>query len=859
MLGTFIALRLWFSSRRRIGLEIQSVNFSELLNSLGRDLRHSLRRLWRLPAFSFAAVLTLALGIGATTAIFSVVYSVLIKPLPYPNADELVRIRHTARGQPVGTADFDPTMYFTYRDENRTFVSIGLWQEASATLTDRGEPEQVRSLRVTDGTLQALGMQPMRGRWFTEQEHTLAAEGPTPVILSHAFWQRRFGGDEAIVGGQISIDSRPMQVVGIMPPDFRFLDDTPQPDLIVAVRLDRAALKISGGVEYQGLARLRPGVTPEEARTDAARLLSLWPDAWPLQPGIGITRELIAGFGIAPIIRPLKDDVVGGVASMLWVLMGAIGAVLLVACANIANLMLVRADARRQEFTVRAALGAGSGRIARELLVESLIIGAAGSVLGLALAYFGLKVLVAIAPSILPRLQEIGLYLPVLAFTVAISVVATLVFGSMTALKAALHIDTPMTPGARGSTASRERNATRNGLVVVQVALALVLVVSAALMIRTFQALRDVDPGFSAPATIQTARIWLPTALARDPKAYTRAQHEILDKIAALPGVASAGFSSNLPMESPPVRPPIMVEGQTLAAGAIPPRRGHKFVSPGYFEAMGTRIIVGRDITWADIEAGGRVALISEEFARELAPEPAGALGKRIKTFAAADAWREVVGVVQSVHEAGLYEEASSFVYWPVLVESMFGAPVVGTPFAAFAVRSERAGAVSLMKEVRQAVWSVNGSVAVTSERTMQDVYAGSVARTSFVLVMLAIAGAMALLLGVIGIYGVIAYVVSQRTREIGIRSALGANAQQLKRVFLLHGLALSAAGVVVGLVVAAALGRAMSSLLFGIQPMDPAAYLAGIGVILVAAALASYLPARRAATIDPIETLRAE
>jgi putative ABC transport system permease protein len=832
---------------------------NELLYSVGRDLRHSLRRLLRLPAFTLAAVLTLALGIGATTAIFSVVYSVLIKPLPYPSSDELVRIRHTGRGQPLGTADFDPTMYFTYRDENRTFANIGLWQEASATLTDRGEPEQVRTLRVTDGTLQALGVQPMRGRWFTQQEYGPAAEGPTPVILSHAFWQRRLGGEESAVGRQLSIDSRPMQVVGIMPPDFRFLDATPQPDMIVAVRLDRAALQINGGVEYQGLARLRPGVTPAEARADAERVLSIWPEAWPLQPGIGITRELLTSAGRAAVIRPLKDDLVGGVASMLWVLMGAIGAMLLVACANIANLMLVRADARRQEFTVRAALGAMPARLAREMLVESSILGAAGCVLGLALAYVGLKILVAIGPNNLPRLQEIGLYLPVLAFTLAVSLAATLVFGSITALKHALHVGTPITLGARSSTASRERSATRNGLVVVQVALALVLVVSAALMIRTFQALRDVDPGFTEPATIQTARIWVPNALAADPKAYTRLQHDILDRIATLPGVASAGFASQLPMEAPPVRPPIVVEGQTPAAGALPPGRGHKFVSPGYFKTMGTRIIAGRDITWGDIETGGRVAVISEDFARELAPEPAGALGKRIKTFAATDAWREVVGVVQNVHEAGLYEEASSFVYWPALVESMFGATVVGTPFAAFAIRSERAGAASLMKEVRQSVWSVNGSVAVTAERTMQDLYSGSLARTSFVLVMLAIAGGMALLLGVVGIYGVIAYVVSQRTREIGIRSALGANPEQLKRVFLMHGLALTAAGVVVGLIVAAALGRAMSSLLFGIAPMDPAAYIAGIGVILAAAALASYVPARRAAMIDPMETLRAE
>ncbi len=830
----------------------------EVLDSVGRDLRYALRGLAQRPAFTFAAVLTLALGIGATTAIFSVVYSVLIKPLPYPNAGELVRIRHSARGQ-LGGADFDATMYLTYRDENRTFASIGLWQDASATLTDGRDPERVRSLRVTDGTLQALGVQPMRGRWFTEQELSTAAEGPAPVILSHAFWQRRFGGDEAAVGGRLSIDSQPAQVVGIMPPDFRFLDHTPQPDLIVALRFDRAALQINGAFNYQGLARLRPGVTPAEARADAERMLSLWPDAWPIRTDLGLTREALASTRLAPVIRSLKDDVVGGVASTLWVLMGAIGAVLLVACANIANLMLVRADARRQEFVVRAALGAGSARIARELFVESFSIGAAGSVLGLVLAYLGLQALVAVGPSNLPRLHEIALYLPVLAFTAAVSLAATLVFGSITALKAALRIGTPMTLGARSATASRERNATRNGLVVVQVALALVLVVSAALMIRTFQALRDVDPGFAEPATIQTAHFWIPNALLPDPQAYTRVQHEILDKIAALPGVTSAAFASTLPMESPPVKPPIVIEGQTLPAGQMPAFRGHKYVSPGYFETMGTRIIAGRDITWSDIETGGRVALISEEFAREIAGEPAAALGKRIKTFLQTDAWREVIGVVQSVHEAGLYEEESSFVYWPALVADMFGSPMVGTPFAALVIRSDRAGAASLMEEVRQATWSVNGSVPFTQERTMQDVYAGSLARTSFTLVMLAIAGGMALLLGVIGIYGVVAYVVAQRTREIGIRSALGAEPRQLKRMFLLHGLGLTAMGSVVGLLAAMALGRLISSLLFGVSPLDPVAYLAAVGATIAAAALASYLPARRSATIDPIETLRAE
>jgi predicted permease len=361
--------------------------------------------------------------------------------------------------------------------------------------------------------------------------------------------------------------------------------------------------------------------------------------------------------------------------------------------------------------------------------------------------------------------------------------------------------------------------------VVVQVALALVLVVSAALMIRTFQALGNVDPGFSAPATIQTARIWIPTALFHDPEGYTRMQHEMLDRIAALPGVTAVGFSNAVPIEWSGMGMGISVEGQNVPEQT---QKRVKFVSPGYFEAMGTRMIAGRGVTWSDIEAGGRVAVISEDYARELAGEPAAALGKRIR-FAAfnQNPWREVIGVVQSIHEGGLYEAPPSMVYWPAFAENMFNNPTIGTPVATFAIRSERAGTAAFVEEIRRAIRSVSASVPIAGERTMQDLYAGSLARTSFTLVLLGVAGALALALGVIGIYGVIAYVVGQRTREIGIRSALGANPRQLKRMFVLHGLTLSGVGVVIGLVLAAALGRSMSSLLFGIEALDPTAYMA--------------------------------
>jgi putative ABC transport system permease protein len=837
------------------------MDLAGFVDSVARDARHALRTLPRRPSFTVAAVVTLAIGIGATAAIFSVVYSVLLKPLPYPNPDELVRIRHTATVSGDGDLTSASSMYFTYRAETETLAELGMWSDGGETLTRADGTERVRSLRATHGVLQALGVQPVRGRWFTETEH-----GPTrstdPVILSYAFAASRFGSDAAALGQTLVINGRQAQVVGIMPRDFRFLDMSPSFDIVVAMQLDPARQSI-GAFNLQALARLKAGVTAEEARADLQRIVPIWLDSWPIMAGLTATREAFENMRIAPVVRPLKDDLVGGTASALWVLMGAIGAVLLVACANIANLMLVRADARRQELALRAALGAVPARIARELLVESLVIGAIGGALGLAMAYGGLELLVAIGPSNLPRLDEIAVHPAVLAFTVAATLLATLAFGGVTAFKHAWGADfSTFGGGGRGVSASRERSATRNALVVVQVALALVLVVSAVLMARSFEALRDVRPGFADSAGIQTVRSWAPNAMARDAAQFTRAQREMLDTIAALPGVESAGFTNVLPMEGAPFNfnSVTIVEGAELAPGDLPPAYRMKFVSPGYLETMRTRVIAGRDVTWADIETGGRVALISEELARELgAGAPAAALGRRIRTPNDRDDWREVVGVVESVKEDALHTASPSIVYWPALMQNAFGSDAFAVPAIAFVVRSSRAGTAALSNEIREAIWSVSRDAPVALERTMQSLYAASLARTSFALVMLAIASTMALVLGLVGIYGVIAYVVAQRSREIGIRLALGAPRREVRRMFLRQGLALSAVGVAIGLVVALGVTRLMASLLFGIGATDALTYAAAVGVILAAAGLASYLPARRASAIDPIETLKAE
>jgi predicted permease len=519
----------------------------------------------------------------------------------------------------------------------------------------------------------------------------------------------------------------------------------------------------------------------------------------------------------------------------------------------------VRCDARRQEFAIRTALGAGRGRIAREVLIESVVLGVAGGALGLLLASIGLSALRTLDPSTLPRLHEIGVDLRVLGFAAAASIGASFLFGAIPAVKQARLAGATIGAGGRGATATRERHATRRSLVIVQVALALVLIVSAGLMIRTFLALRDVDPGFAEPQSVQIARISITNSVANGDE-ITRIQRAILDRIAALPGVTSAAYANAAPMEPGRVNSNLAyVVGRTYDATETPPPVRFKWVSPGYFATMGTRLVAGREITWTDIDNGGHVALVSQAYAKRVWGDPAAALGQRIRENQTREQSQEIIGVVQDVHEDDLNQEPPMTVYWPVRIDGFFGNSQFAFPAIAYVVRSDRAGTATLVDEIRRAVWASNANLPVFLIRTMQEVYGYSLARTSLTLVMLGLAGAMALGLGIVGIYGVIAYVVSQRAREIGIRLALGAQPADVKKMFVVDGLALAAVGAAGGLVAAIGLTRWIASLLYGIGPLDPPAYVGGLLVILAASLLASYLPARRAARIDPMETLRAE
>ena len=811
-----------------------------------------LRRFTRAPMFTAIALITLAIGIGANTAVFSVVNGVLIKPLPYPNSDELVGVWHSAPGVNIPKLNVSPTMHFTYREEGQTFREFGLWSNGGVTITGQAEPEQVRSIDVTDGTLQALGVAPAFGRWFTKEDDTPGT--PETVMLMPGYWHRRFGGDQSVVGRTLTIDAKPHTVIGVMPDTFQFLDE--QADVLLPMRFDRSRVFL-GNFSYQGIARLRPGVTLEQANADVGRMLPIWLKAWPAP--MGLDRKVFENAHIGPGLTPLKQDIVGDIRETLWVLMGTIGVVLLIACANVANLLLVRVEGRQQELATRAALGAGWRRIARELLHESLLLGLMGGVLGLAVAYGALKLLLAIGPETLPRLRDITIDPAVLGFTLLASLLSGLFFGAIPILKySGPHLVTAIRSATRTSSHSRERHRARSVLVVAQVALALVLLVASGLMIRTFQTLRNVQPGFTRPGEVQMLRVSIPESVQADAERVARTYNEILEKVAAIPGVESAAMVSSAPLEGFNSNDPVGAEDKTYDPGKIPPIRRFKFISPDYFRTVGTPLVAGRDITWTDVFDDRHVVVISDNMAREMWGSSQAALGKRIRV-ANIDHWREIVGVVGDVYDDGVHEPASTIVYWPMMVSKFWGNERFVARSLTYVVRSERTSTDAFLAQVRQAVWSVNGSLPLALVRTLQDVYDRSMARTTFALVMLAIAGGMALLLGLIGIYGVISYAVSQRTREIGIRMALGVDHKEVKRMFVRHGLVLAGIGIVIGVGVAAGVTRLMASLLFHVSPLDGLTYVAVSLVLATAAVLASYLPARRAAGLDPVEALRAE
>jgi predicted permease len=801
-----------------------------LISDLWQDVRYAARIFWKQPAFAATAVLTLALGIGATTSIFSVVYGVLLKPLPFSDPERLVTVRQFA---PHGAGtNQGPATFLTYRANQRSFEAIGAWDTTDVSITGRGDPERVQALLVTAATLSLLRVQPIVGHAFDAGDDRLFRS--MRVMLTYGYWQRRFGGVDGVVGQTLVVNGTPAEVIGVLPASFNFLRT--RPEILAPLPLpENAPERMS--FDFQALARLKPDVSLAQANADVGRMISLFP-------------PLFAKLELQPDVRPLAADVIGDVGEILWILFAAVGLVLLIACGNVANLFLVRAEGRHHELAMRTALGASPGRLMRALLSESAVLALAGGAVGVALAHAALLLLRRIGPTQLPRLDEIGINATVLLFTLSVSLASGALFGLFAAIRFGSPSIAAIREGGRSASDAPARHRVRNALVVAQVALALTLLIVSGLMIRTFIAMRQVNPGFVRPEEVQTFVVAIPPPVIEDDTQAARTFQNISERLAAVPGVASVGLSSSITMDGENNGNSIEVEGLPDAErGKL---RRFKSFAPGYFETMGNRLVAGRSITWNEVHEQRPVIVISEALAKEHWKDSASALGKRVRARQTAP-WREIVGVVGAERDDGLTRPATPIVYWPMLNESY------RWRIMAYAVRSTRVGTPGFLGELQRAVWSVDRDLPLAKIQTLDEIQARSMAQTSFALVMLGIAASVALLIGVVGIYGVIAYAAAQRTREIGIRMALGAQVGDVRTMFLRHGLALTTTGIALGIGVAVVATRVMSAFLFGVGPLDPMTYAIVSGTLAAVALLATYLPARRASRVDPIVALRAD
>jgi putative ABC transport system permease protein len=827
--------RLQFGSMVRATEECREARGISSIEILVRDLRLALRILRKSPGFASVALLSLALGVGGTIAIFSVVNAVLIRPLPYAAPEKLVGVSNSAvfSGQVANDWPLSLDMYAFYNEQARSFADFGVWSAGAAAVSGGGDPEQVATVTMTHGVLRALGVSPYLGRWFSSADEIQGAQ--KTVILSYKYWQRRFAGDGHVLGQLVLIDFVPYQVIGVMPRSFEFLNL--DPDMFLAQSVVSGAPG-SKDADYSGVARLKPGVSLKQANQDIAHVLSIW------APENTEWRQALEELQVKPNVHSLKRDVVGDVSAILKILMGALLIVLLLVCANVANLVQVRAQARRGEFAIRAALGAARGRIARQLIVESLVLAGLGGAAGLGLAYAAVRILATHGPTGLPRVREISMDSTCLLFALACSLLSGMLFGFVAFLKSGLS---NRLQAARGASQSAEQLHAQNALVVTQVSLALVLLVGSGLLVRSFIALSAVIPGFTHPEQIQTIRLFIPEAQIPEPERAAQMQADILHEAAAIPGVTAAGFATALPLELEYHNGnPVSVEGKTTF-GRIPPNRTIKSISPGFFAALGTRLIVGRDFAWSDLASQPRVAIVSENMARENWGGPPDALGKRIRVGTDGP-WSVIVGVAENVCDDGIDQPPPALVYFPGARRRL-----------TLALRSSRAGTQGLLKEITAKIRAADSSLPLANVRTLADINSLAMERRSFVLVLLGIAAVMAVTLSIIGVYGVLAYAVAQRRKEISIRVAVGAEPRMIKVLFLRQGLILTCFGGAVGLAAARGVCTWMASLLFGVSPSDPLTYAVSSAVILAAALTASYVPSRRAASMDPIEALRSD
>ena len=809
---------------------------------IARDLRHTMRGLIRSPGFTVIVVGTLAVGIGANTAIFSVVDNVLLRPLPYADSDQLVWLNFTAPGLGYDEMPFSEGVYAYMRTAQRSLQGMALFSGQEFNLSGRGDASRVSGERVTPGFFQLLGVRPALGRAFAPGD---GKPGAAPVvILSHALWLSEFGGDAGAIGRTLTIDGVAHEVVGVAPPRFAF--PGPNDQVWLPLIIDPANLNV-GNFSYPCIGRLKPGETVAAAHADFQSLVSHIGHVVP-----DLTPAVVTKAHFAVVVRSLKERVVGGIRRPLWLVLGTGAFVLLIALANVANLFLVRAEGRRPELALRTALGASRADLIGAMLGESLVLALLGGALGLGLALVGVDALLALLPSAMPRAAEIGLNGDVLLFTLAAAGVVGLVFGAFPMVgRAVPELSAALKGNARMITAGRAQGRLRQVLVSGQVALALVLLIGAGLMVRTFQAARSVDLGFS-PDHVLTFDVALPRA--DYPTAYRAANfwRDMIDRIGALPGVRSAAVVNNLPLGSGIENGSIMIEDQPAPAGGLAPLAERTYVSPAYFQTLNIPVLQGRALDAHDAADGVPGVVVNRSFARHWWPG-GSALGHWIRE-SAADPWYQVVGVVGDVRFQSLEKAGGDAVYFPVVA----GAPASPRTPLHMAVAVQMSGDPALLvTAIRAQVRGLDRHLPMAHVRTLRSLVNDSMARTSFILLLLGIAAAVALLLSMVGIYGVVSYVVGQRRREFGVRMALGATARDVRRMVVREGVMLGAAGVSVGLIAALALSRLLRTLLFGVSASDPVTYGLVAVALLGVAVLASYLPARRASATDPTEALR--
>jgi putative ABC transport system permease protein len=797
------------------------------------DLRYALRQLIKSPGFAAVTILTLALGIGACTAIFSVVNAVLLRPLDYPDPARLVVIRET------NVPDFpefsvSPPNYLDWEKQTKSYEHLAAYSGSRVNLTGNGEPQQLIGVKATAHYFDVYGVKPALGRTFLPEED---APGKNHVVvLSYPFWQRVFGGTADAVGREVQLNGEPYTVVGIAPPGFGSASkvDAWMP---MAFKPDETANDARGGHYLSVAGRLRPGVTVAQAEAElkvlAAQLATQYPDS-------------NKGWGI--FMMPMQDYSVRDVQTVLYTLLGAVGCVLLIACANIANLLLARATARHREISIRAALGASRARLVRQLLTESVLLALCGGLAGILLARWGLDALLALAPPNLPRMTDIHLNAGVLVFSLALSVLTGLVFGIAPAwLAARADVNEALKQGSRGSTEGGARGRLRSALVVIEVTLALMLLGGAGLLARSFMQLAHVDPGFT-PESATLLRLSLPEKKYALPEQQNAFANGLLERVKNLPGVQAAGLTHSMPLVSDYVLG-FNIEGRPAIAPSDLPNTNYYAVTPEYFRAMGIRLVRGRVFTAQDDAKAPRVALINETMARQHFPNE-DPIGKRINITNGPDTWREIIGIVGDIKQYGVDKATSNQAY----------EPFAQVPFSSLNVVIRSNGSpAALLGAIRPAVYAVDKDQPIGTIRPLEEIVADSIARQRFAMTLLTVFSLVALVIAAVGIYGVMAYSVVQRTGEFGIRMALGAQQRDVLRLVLAQGGKLIGLGLIIGLAATLAASRAMGSMLFNTSAQDPLT-LGAITVLLgVVALVACLLPASRATKVNPIEALRTE